>query len=328
MAFPCGTATILATSCSGRRQPKECIREPRRGASPVILPIPARCRRNRARAVSVRSRREDVVARSERDGPKTAGDRDRVFAPCSRCRSRRNPNRQSLSFRGWRKHLGGLARADDELVALEFLGGADINNNPRVRVERGKSLDPIKHWTRVCQITFDPGDPNLVCACVEIDDAWVSHDGGRTFERRNEGLHAAAADVHGMAAVNNGRRKLFAATAFGLHMSDDDGRHWRFHKLDSPWQYTRSIVERPDRVAVISHEWQRLPRMARAALSQPRLWRDLGGCGPTGVCAKLDLLSGGQSRRSDAWVRGWIVGSAVSHDRWRRDLERAAPSAW
>ena len=90
-----------------------------------------------------------------------------------------------------------------------------------------------------------------MCACVEIDDAWVSHDGGRTFERRNDGLHAAAADVHGMAVVNNGRRMLFAATAFGLHMSDDDGRHWKFHKLDSPWQYTRSIVERPDRTGVM-----------------------------------------------------------------------------
>ena len=138
-----------------------------------------------------------------------------------------------------------------ESVALEFLGGSDINSNPRVSLERGKPSDHIKHWTRVCQITFDPDDPNLVCACVEIDDAWVSHDGGRTFERRNDGLHAAAADVHGMAVVNNGRRMLFAATAFGLHMSDDDGRHWKFHKLDSPWQYTRSIVERPDRTGVM-----------------------------------------------------------------------------
>ena len=214
-------------------------------------------------------------------------------------------------------------------VALEFLGGTDINNNPKVRVERGKSSDPVKHWTRVCQITFDPDDPNLVCACVEIDDAWVSHDGGHTFERRNEGLHAAAADVHGMAVVNNGGRKLFATTAFGLHMSDDDGRHWTFHKLE----FTLAIHPQHRRApgssgCDVSYEWQRLPRMARAALSQPRLWRDLAGRGPTGVCAKLGLLFGGQSRRSDAWVRGRIVGPAVSHDRWRRDLGRAAPAAW
>ena len=138
-----------------------------------------------------------------------------------------------------------------ESVALEFLGGSDVNNNPRVRVERGKASESIKHWTRVCQIAFDPDDPNLACACVEIDDAWVSHDGGRTFERRNSGLDAAAADVHGLAVVHNGARRLFATTAFGLHVSDDDGLNWRFHKVGSPWQYTRSIVERPDRTGVM-----------------------------------------------------------------------------
>ena len=139
-----------------------------------------------------------------------------------------------------------------ESVALEFLGGGDANGNPRVRVERGKASDPIKHWTRVCQISFDPDDPDFVCACVEIDDAWVSRDGGRSFTRSNGGLEAAAADVHGMVVVRNGKgRRLFASTAFGLHRSDDDGGHWTFHKLDSPWQYTRSIVERPDRTGVM-----------------------------------------------------------------------------
>jgi photosystem II stability/assembly factor-like uncharacterized protein len=165
-------------------------------------------------------------------------------------------------------------------VALEFLGGADANNNPRVRVERGKADDPIQHWTRVCQITFDPDDPNLVCACVEIDDAWVSHDGGRTFNRQNAGLDGAAADVHGMAIVRNGKRKLFATTAFGLHTSDDDGQHWTFNKLASPWQYTRSIVERPDRVGVMyltngsgSPGWQgRLYRSRDYGES----WQDVG----------------------------------------------------
>src|SRR5258708_29397738 len=98
-----------------------------------------------------------------------------------------------------------------ESVAVEFLGGADINNNPRVRVERGKPSDPIKHWTRVCQIVFDPDDPNLVCACVEIDDAWVSRDGGRSFQRCDQGLDAAAADVPGLAVVNNGTPRLFPA---------------------------------------------------------------------------------------------------------------------
>lgn len=168
-----------------------------------------------------------------------------------------------------------------ESVALEFLGGTDANNNPRVRVERGNPSGPIKHWTRVCQITFDPDDPGFVCACAEIDDAWVSYDSGRTFERRNKGLDAAAADVHGLAIVKSGsERKLFAATAFGLHASDNDGRLWEFQKLNSAWQYTRSIVERPDRTGVLfltngsgSPGWQgRLFRSRDYGAS----WRDVG----------------------------------------------------
>jgi photosystem II stability/assembly factor-like uncharacterized protein len=139
-----------------------------------------------------------------------------------------------------------------ESVALEFLPGTDPNGNPNVRLERGAAAGGTKHWTRVCQIVFDPDDPDLVCACVEIDDAWVSRDGGRTFERRNYGFEGAAADVHGLAIVRNGRgRRVFAATAFGLHSSDDDGKSWRLQKLASPWQYTRSIVERPDRTGVM-----------------------------------------------------------------------------
>jgi photosystem II stability/assembly factor-like uncharacterized protein len=168
-----------------------------------------------------------------------------------------------------------------ESVALDFLGGTDPNGNPRVQIERGKPSDPIKHWTRVCQITFDPDDPDFVCACVEIDDAWVSHDGGTTFERCNQGLEAAAADVHGLAVVHvEGERRLFAATAFGLHVSADDGRNWQFQKLGSPWQYTRSIVERPDCIGVMyltngsgSPGWQ--GRLFRS-VDYGATWQDAG----------------------------------------------------
>jgi photosystem II stability/assembly factor-like uncharacterized protein len=134
-----------------------------------------------------------------------------------------------------------------ESVALRFHG--DVNNNPSATVQETSPDNPNKHWTRVCQIVWDHVDPMKVYACVEIDDAWVSDDGGRTFERRNKGL--AIADVHGMAVVNNGSKRLFATTAFGLHSSDDDGRTWEFQKINSTWQYTRSIIERPDRTGVM-----------------------------------------------------------------------------
>ncbi len=134
-----------------------------------------------------------------------------------------------------------------ESVALRFHG--DSNNNPTATVEATAPENPNKHWTRVCQIVWDKGDPLKVCACVEIDDAWCSSDGGRTFERRDKGL--TIGDVHGMAIVSNGSRRLLATTAFGLHTSDNDGRDWKFQRFDSPWQYTRSIVERTDSTGVM-----------------------------------------------------------------------------
>jgi photosystem II stability/assembly factor-like uncharacterized protein len=72
-----------------------------------------------------------------------------------------------------------------------------------------------------------------------------STDGGRTWAKRIEGL--ISDDIHGLAVVrDNGRRKLFATTNKGLHLSLDDGESWQFRQLDSEWQYTRAIVERAD----------------------------------------------------------------------------------
>ena len=100
----------------------------------------------------------------------------------------------------------------------------------------------VKHWTRVTQIVFDPDEPQRVHAGVEIDGAWVSGDGGRTWERVKAGLETD--DIHGYCAPAGG--PLFATTNAGLHVSRDHGASWTFTKIDSPWQYTRSIVERPD----------------------------------------------------------------------------------
>ncbi len=44
---------------------------------------------------------------------------------------------------------------------------------------------------------------------------------------------------------------LYATTNMGLHRSDNDGAHWTFIKLDSPWQYTRAIVPRADHSGVL-----------------------------------------------------------------------------
>jgi len=108
----------------------------------------------------------------------------------------------------------------------------------------------VKHWTRVTQIAFDPADPAIVLAGVEIDGAWRSADGGRTWARVATGL--ATNDIHGFGAVHDaaGGRRLFATTSHGVHVSDDAGISWTLQPLDAPKQYTRSLAERADRSGV------------------------------------------------------------------------------
>lgn len=108
----------------------------------------------------------------------------------------------------------------------------------------------VKHWTRVTSIIFNPADPSIVLAGVEIDGAWRSTDGGRTFSAANDGL--ATDDIHGYGVVHdeNGTPRLFATTSHGVHSSADDGASWKLIELAAPNQYVRSIVEREDRSGV------------------------------------------------------------------------------
>ena len=94
--------------------------------------------------------------------------------------------------------------------------------------------------SRITQIVFDPLDPNLVWASVEIDAIWRSRDRGRTWTRINKGLPSD--DIHGIAVVHrNNSRRLFAATNRGLHASEDDGDSFAQVSVDTPRQYFRAI---------------------------------------------------------------------------------------
>jgi hypothetical protein len=110
--------------------------------------------------------------------------------------------------------------------------------------DEGKSMpgEPVRHWTRVTQIQFDPTEPKRLWAGVEIDGLWASRDGGLRWERKTEGLETD--DIHGFALPRGG--PLFATTNAGLHVSRDLGTSWSFERIDSAWQYTRSIIARPD----------------------------------------------------------------------------------
>lgn len=98
---------------------------------------------------------------------------------------------------------------------------------------------------RVTQILFDPIDPKLVWMGVEIDGIYRSRDAGETWTKHSDGL--VSEDVHGLAVLPNGPRKLFATTNKGLHYSLDDGSSWHLTPLPSEWQYTRAIVPHPGR---------------------------------------------------------------------------------
>jgi photosystem II stability/assembly factor-like uncharacterized protein len=119
-----------------------------------------------------------------------------------------------------------------------------------------EALDKVKHWCRVTDITFDPKDGAKLWAGVEIDGAWRSLDGGDTWERITDGLQSPvdgrkSQDIHGLTVVYNGKRRLFMSTNIGIFVSENDGTSWDFRRLESQWQYTRSIVERTDETGVM-----------------------------------------------------------------------------
>lgn len=128
-----------------------------------------------------------------------------------------------------------------------------------------RSTDGGKSWTqstthvaeqcifvgkpRVTQILFDKVERDTVWAGVEIDGVWRSTDRGRSWTKTSEGL--TSDDIHGIAVVRNGSKLVYATTNKGLHVSRDNGASWSFQELQSPWQYTRTIVPRADGDATV-----------------------------------------------------------------------------
>lgn len=94
---------------------------------------------------------------------------------------------------------------------------------------------------RVTCVLIDPRDGALF-AGVEIAGARRSRDGGRTWEVLGEGL--SSQDVHGLAAVWNGRRTLLATTNNDVNRSEDDGDTWAPLRVREafPWPYTRACA--------------------------------------------------------------------------------------
>lgn len=123
-----------------------------------------------------------------------------------------------------------------------------------ISTDGGKSFAPTKGSfadacifvgkPRVTQILFDPIDKDTLWAGVEIDGVHRSTDGGRSWKKVGQGINSE--DIHGVAVVKNGGKLVYATTNRGLNVSRDNGETFSFQELDSPWQYTRTIVPRAD----------------------------------------------------------------------------------
>ena len=113
----------------------------------------------------------------------------------------------------------------------------------RIGVEFSPTCEFIFH-PRVTTLFFDPTDERTLWAGAEIDGVRRSTDSGRTWQTCNNGLPTL--DIHGMAVVQNGSKAVFATTNEGLFRSEDNGASWRHLRLNSTWQYTRTIWPRAD----------------------------------------------------------------------------------
>jgi photosystem II stability/assembly factor-like uncharacterized protein len=105
--------------------------------------------------------------------------------------------------------------------------------------------------TRVTQLLFDPFESDTLWATVEIGGIYRSDDRGASWRLLTKGL--VSGDVHGIAVTRTraGMARVLVTTNRGLHASEDRGESWRLVKLDSPWQYGRGIVTRPDDPATV-----------------------------------------------------------------------------
>jgi photosystem II stability/assembly factor-like uncharacterized protein len=150
-----------------------------------------------------------------------------------------DPQDPAILYAGTRP--AGLYRSRDGGVTWQQLAAPGIAQFSEV------NMGP----TRVTQVLADPFVRGRLWASVEIGGIYRSDDGGDNWKLLNQGL--VSGDVHGVAVTRtrDGAARVLATTNRGLHASDDEGRTWRFIELDSPWQYTRAVVTRPDDPATV-----------------------------------------------------------------------------
>lgn len=115
-------------------------------------------------------------------------------------------------------------------------------------------------WLRTCaggsivvRITSFLIDGPQIWAGAEIDGVQYSADGGRTWERRDDGL--SSLDIHGLAQMPGGTGMVAAATNNDVCLSEDGGLQWRPLQVGKQfrWSYCRSVAVSPDGALIVGN---------------------------------------------------------------------------
>ena len=179
---------------------------------------------------------------------------------------------------------------------------------------------------RVTRILFDPDDPDLVFAGLEIGGVWRSTDGGKSFENASAGL--VSEDIHDVAVVRNGSR-----LALRHHQHGPACEQRRRPLVAGQAARLRLAIHPRDHAARrrlglrAARQWRRPARLVGQADAQPRSWRALGGCRPAGQARKLGLGRRHQPGRSEADLRRDRARPVFPLAGRRRKLDRAAAPA-
>lgn len=152
---------------------------------------------------------------------------------------------------------GGVVYAGLEPAALWRLG-----DGPPVELSGLDAVEGHESW----HSPWGPADlptivvdgPRLVVG-VEVGGVAMSHDGGATWEARNEGLYE---DVHHVVA--DGPR-LWATTGMGCYASADEGRSWTWASEGLDRGYTQGLALAGGSRVVVS-----------AASGPPPMWEEGG----------------------------------------------------
>jgi photosystem II stability/assembly factor-like uncharacterized protein len=124
-----------------------------------------------------------------------------------------------------------------------------------------------KNESRFTQIIFDPVDPRLAWAGVELDSVWRSTDGGITWGKTVKGWRPRTSTVCPSATTAAG---ACAATDRGVYVSRRQRRELGEGTVDSPSDYMRLSFRAPISAASCPDQWRWPSGLVGTLDAQPR----------------------------------------------------------